>query len=76
MMLLFFLAIAAVGVAIDLPLLQRRSRRRDLLVWVMFWTAGMGVVVCSLYRIQVPSPLLLIMLIYRPVNHLFSLWFY
>ncbi|GGF99352.1 hypothetical protein GCM10010912_50160 [Paenibacillus albidus] len=74
-MLIFFLVIAAVCVVIDLPLLRRRRRRRELLVWFMFWAAGMGAVVCSLYKINVPSPLLLVMLIYKPVNSLFEAWF-
>ncbi|WDZ63748.1 hypothetical protein MF628_09000 [Paenibacillus polymyxa] len=46
------------------------------LVWGLFWITGIGVVVCSLYKINVPSPLLLIMMIYKPVNNLFTSWFY
>ena len=76
MVLLLFLATAAVCAVIDVPLLTRGSRRRDLLVWGLFWITGISGVVCSLYKINVPSPLLLIMMIYKPVNNLFTSWFY
>ncbi|OMD42762.1 hypothetical protein BSK56_25415 [Paenibacillus borealis] len=76
MLLLLFLAIAAVCIAVDVPLLKRGCRTRDLLVWGMLWIMGIGATVCFLYRIKVPSPLLLVMLIYKPVNSLFESWFY
>ncbi|MCE3200018.1 hypothetical protein [Paenibacillus sonchi] len=76
MMLLFFLALAAVCTAIDLPLLKQKSRRRDRLVWLLFWALGIAAVYCSLNKIKVPSPLYLVMIIYQPVNRLFESWFY
>ncbi|MNC67360.1 hypothetical protein D3C75_1178500 [compost metagenome] len=76
MLLLLFLAIAAVCIAADVPLLKQGSKTRDLLVWGMLWIMGIGATVCFLYRIKVPSPLLLVMLIYRPVNSLFESLFY
>ncbi|AIQ17091.1 hypothetical protein H70357_10795 [Paenibacillus sp. FSL H7-0357] len=76
MLLLLFLVIAAVCIAVDVPLLKQGSRTRDLLVWGVLWIMGLGATVCFLYRIKVPSPLLLVMLIYRPVNSLFESWFY
>ncbi|MGG1617561.1 hypothetical protein ACIFQM_18865 [Paenibacillus sp. NRS-1782] len=72
MVLLLFLAVAAACVVIDVPLLTRECRLRDLLVWGLLWITGIGAVVCSLYKINVPSPLLLVMIIYKPVNDLFT----
>lgn len=76
MILLLLAVLVAVFVIIDLPLLRRGGMRRDLLFWGIFWTMGISVTVCSLYRINVPSPLLLIMIIYKPINDLFASWFY
>ncbi|MNC53443.1 hypothetical protein D3C75_1028510 [compost metagenome] len=76
MMFVFFLVLAAVCAAIDLPLLKRKNKRRDRLVWLMFWTLGMAAVYCSLNKIKVPSPLYLVMIVYEPVNSLFESWFY
>ncbi|AET61015.1 hypothetical protein ACWHAM_23185 [Paenibacillus terrae] len=76
MVLLLFLAAAAACVIIDVPLLRRGSRRRDYLVWGLFWITGIGAVICSLYKINVPSPLLLVIMIYKPINNLFTSWFY
>lgn len=76
MLLLLFLAIAAVCIAVDVPLLKRGRRNRDLLVWSTLWIMGLGATVSFVYRIKVPSPLLLVMLIYRPVNSLFESLFY
>lgn len=75
-MLLFFLVIAAGCVVIDLPLLKRKSKPLDRLVWLMFWTLGIAAVYCSLNKIKVPSPLYLVMFIYKPVNSLFEMWFH
>ncbi|MDY8025479.1 hypothetical protein [Paenibacillus polymyxa] len=72
MVLLLFLATAAACVVIDVPLLTRGRSRRDLLVWGLLWITGIGAMVCSLYKINVPSPLLLVMMIYKPVNNLFA----
>ncbi|OKP87705.1 hypothetical protein A3844_09860 [Paenibacillus helianthi] len=76
MMLLFFLVIAAGCVVIDLPLLKQKGRPRDRLVWVLFWILGIAAVYCSLYKIKVPSPLYLVMFIYKPVNSFFEMWFH
>ncbi|AIQ67997.1 hypothetical protein [Paenibacillus graminis] len=74
-MLLLFLVIAAGCVVIDLPLLKQKSRLRDRLVWLMFWALGIAAVYCSLNKVKVPSPLYLVIMIYRPVNSLFESWF-
>ncbi|KWX73096.1 hypothetical protein [Paenibacillus jilunlii] len=74
-MLLFFLVISAGCIIIDLPLLKQKSRTRDRLVWLLFWAMGIAAVYCSLNKIKVPSPLYLVMIIYRPVNSLFESWF-
>ncbi|OKP77923.1 hypothetical protein A3842_15440 [Paenibacillus sp. P3E] len=75
MMLLFFLVIAAGCVVIDLPLLKQKGRPRDRLVWVLYWILGIAAVYCSLNKIKVPSPLYLVMFIYKPVNSFFDMWF-
>ncbi|MNH99898.1 hypothetical protein D3C73_526800 [compost metagenome] len=74
-MLLLFLVIAAGCVVIDLPLLKQKSRLRDRLVWLIFWALGIAAVYCSLNKVKVPSPLYLVIMIYRPVNSLFESWF-
>lgn len=75
LLVLSFVLIAAGCIAIDLPFLKGRSRRRDLMVYGVLWIGGLAATICTLLRIQVPSPLLLIMVIYKPFNDLVSSWF-
>lgn len=76
MVLLLFLAIAAGCVALDLPSLMRKRRLRDLSVYSIFWITGIGATACALYKVNVPSPLLLVISIYKPFNNLVMSWFY
>lgn len=73
LLVLFFVVIAAACFAMDLPTLKGKSKRRDLVVSSVFWIGGMAATVCTLLKIQVPSPLLLIMIIYKPFNDIVSL---
>jgi hypothetical protein len=76
MALLFCLVVAAGCMALDLPALMRKRRVRDLSVYFMFWIAGLGVTLCSLFKVNIPSPLFLIIFIYKPINNLFGIWFH
>lgn len=75
MVILLFLAIAAGCVAVDVPALKK-LKRRDWLVCSICWLMGIGATACTLYKINVPSPLLPIIYIYQPINRLFESWFY
>ncbi|MHA6530865.1 hypothetical protein [Paenibacillus sp. BAC0078] len=75
MLFLLFVAIAAGCAAWDLPALIRKRKPRDLLVYFLFWLAGLAATACSAYKINVPSPLMLVMIIYKPFNDLFTYWF-
>lgn len=75
LLVLLFVIIAVCCVAADLPFLKGRSKRRDLMVYGVMWMIGMAATICTLLRIQVPSPLLLIMVIYKPFNEIVSSWF-
>lgn len=75
MLMLFFMAIAAGCVAGDLPSLIRKRKLRDLLVYVLFWFAGIAATACTVFKINVPSPLLLVIMIYKPFNDLFTYLF-
>ncbi|WP_340024005.1 hypothetical protein MHI24_02580 [Paenibacillus sp. FSL K6-1096] len=74
MVTMFF--ILAVGcMAIDLPSLKGRQRRRDRLVYFVLWIGGLAASVCTLLGIKVPSPLLFLAVLYKPFNDLVSSWF-
>lgn len=75
LLVLMFALIAAGCVAMDLSSLKGRQKRRDRVVWALLWIGGMGATICTLLKIQVPSPLLLIIFIYKPINDLVSSWF-
>ncbi|MEK4343754.1 hypothetical protein [Paenibacillus sp. FSL P4-0184] len=76
-MVLLFLLVLAVGcMALDLPILMRKRRVRDLSVYFIFWILGLGATVCTLLKLNIPSPLFLIILIYKPINNLFGVWFH
>lgn len=76
MVLLFFLVLAVGCMALDLPKLVRKRRIRDLSVYFIFWILGLGATVCALLKLNIPSPLFLIILIYKPINNLFGVWFH
>jgi hypothetical protein len=76
MQLLVILLLAAACLVKDWVTLRQKRLKRDLVVPLIFWGTGIAAVACYLYRINVPSPLLLIMMIYKPVNSLFAVWFY
>ncbi|WP_342422238.1 hypothetical protein [Paenibacillus sp. FSL E2-0178] len=75
LLVLSFVIIAAICIAADLPSLKGKSKRRDLMVYGVLWIGGLAATICTLLRIQVPSPLLLIMAIYKPINDIVSSWF-
>ena len=76
MVFLFFLVLAVGCMALDLPNLMRTRRVRDLSVYFIFWVLGLGATLCSLLKLNIPSPLFLIILIYKPINNLFGVWFH
>lgn len=75
LLVLMFVLIAAGCAAMDLSSLKGRQRRRDRVVWGLLWIGGMTATICTLLKIQVPSPLLLIIFIYKPINDLVASWF-
>lgn len=75
LLVMFFLVIAAGCAAVDLPSLKGRLKRRDRAVYFVLWLAGIAATVCTVLRIKVPSPLLLIMFIYKPFNDIVSSWY-
>jgi hypothetical protein len=73
------LVVAAITVALgvaDWHLLKQKNMRRERVATVMFWFAGLGAVYCSLYEVKIPSLLLVIKVVYEPVNKLFGMWFH
>ncbi|AIQ34417.1 hypothetical protein R50345_07175 [Paenibacillus sp. FSL R5-0345] len=76
MVLLFFLVIAIGCMALDLPKLIRKRRVRDLSIYFIVWILGLGATFCSLLKLNIPSPLFLIIFIYKPINNLFGIWFH
>ncbi|WP_419886020.1 hypothetical protein [Paenibacillus sp. B-A-8] len=76
MVLLFFLVLAVGCMALDLPKLVRKRRVRDLSVYFIFWILGLGATLCTLLKLNIPSPLFLIIFIYKPINNLFGVWFH
>ncbi|SET25214.1 hypothetical protein [Paenibacillus sp. NFR01] len=75
LLVLFCLAIAAVCMAKDLPSLKGRRKGRDRLFTMLFWHAGIGSTICALLRVNLPSPLLLVIMIYKPFNDLVTSWY-
>ncbi|WNS44905.1 hypothetical protein [Paenibacillus sp. MMS20-IR301] len=75
LIVVFFLVIAAVCAALDLPSFKGKAKRRDLLVTGVLWICGLAATICTVLQIEVPSPLLLIIFIYKPINELVGLLF-
>jgi hypothetical protein len=66
---------AALGAA-DWPLLKQKNMWRERVATVLFWLAGLGAACVSLYEFKVPSLLLVLKVVYEPVNKLFGSWFH
>lgn len=66
------LLVAACCIAIDLPSLARSRRFGQLAVFILLWIAGISATLCTVFKVQVPSPLYLIIWLYTPVNDLFQ----
>lgn len=75
LLVLLCLAIAVVCAAVDLPLMKGRRKGRDRLALGLFWTAGIASAICALLRVNLPSPLLLVIMIYKPFNTIVGSWF-
>lgn len=68
LLILLFLAIAAGCIAMDWTSLKGRVKLRDRVVYGVLWMAGITVTVCTVLKIPLPSPLLIIIYIYKPFN--------
>lgn len=76
MLMMFVFLLLAVGcMVIDLPNLKGRQKRRDRLVYFILWFGGLAAAGCTLLKIQVPSPLLFLIVIYKPFNDIVGSWF-
>jgi len=75
MALLLFFVLAAGCMALDMPALMKKRRVRDISAYFTFWALGIGATLCALLKLNIPSPLLLIIFIYKPINNLFGAWF-
>ncbi|MNC44798.1 hypothetical protein D3C75_937160 [compost metagenome] len=76
MLALVVAAVTAALVVADWHLLKQKNMRRERVTTIMFWLAGLGAVYCSLYGAKIPSVLLVIKVVYEPVNKLFGMWFH
>lgn len=75
MNLLAILLVAACFIALDLPSLVRSRRIGQLTVFILLWLAGIAATLCSVFKVQVPSPLYFIIWLYTPVNDFFQRMF-
>lgn len=60
----------------DWPLLKQKGMRRERVVTLVFWLAGMSAALGALYGMKMPSLLLILKVVYEPVNKLFGIWFH
>ncbi|MNJ56894.1 hypothetical protein D3C77_524580 [compost metagenome] len=67
-MAIALLVLTAIFVLVDMPWFKKNKKSRDLFVWIVVWIVSMGATVCDVYKIKVPSPLLLIKGFYEPIN--------
>lgn len=75
LMMLVFLLMAAGCMMVDLPTLKGRQKRRDRLVYFALWIGGLAAAGCTLLKIKVPSPLMFLVVLYKPINDLVASWF-
>lgn len=62
------LVLTAIFVLVDVPWFKKNKKSRDFFVWIVVWIVSLGATVCDVYKIKVPSPLLLIKGFYEPIN--------
>lgn len=70
--MLVVLLVAACCIAFDLPSLLRSRQFGQPAVFILLWLAGIAATLCTVFKVQVPSPLYLIIWLYTPVNDFFQ----
>lgn len=55
-------------VIFDVPFFKGKKMRRDLIVWIAVWIVSVCSAGIALFKIHVPSPLLLMKNFYEPIN--------
>ncbi len=76
-MLIFLVAVvtAALGMA-DWPVIKQKHMRRERVVTIIFWLGGLTAACFAIYKVKAPSLLLVLKVVYEPVNKLFGVWFH
>ncbi|MNC70172.1 hypothetical protein D3C75_1209530 [compost metagenome] len=69
-MAIALLVVTTIFVLVDVPWFKKNKSTRDLFVWIVVWLVSIGATVCDVYKIKVPSPLLLVKGFYEPINRL------
>ncbi|MFD3257211.1 hypothetical protein ACE3MQ_01205 [Paenibacillus lentus] len=66
------LLVAGCCIAIDLPSLVRSRQIGQITVFILLWLAGIAATLCTVFKVQIPSPLYFIIWLYTPVNDFFQ----
>lgn len=62
------LVLTSIFVYVDIPFFKGKKMRRDLIVWVAVWIVSVCSAGIALFKIYVPSPLILMKSFYEPIN--------
>jgi hypothetical protein len=62
------LVLTGIFVVVDVPFFKGKKMRRDLIVWIAVWIVSVCSAGIVLFKINVPSPLILMKNFYEPIN--------
>ncbi|MBP1903951.1 hypothetical protein J2Z32_000568 [Paenibacillus turicensis] len=62
------LVLTSIFVVVDVPFFKGKKMRRDLIVWIAVWIVSVCSAGIALFKINVPSPLILMKNFYEPIN--------
>ena len=62
------LVLTGIFIVVDIPFVKGKKMRRDLIVWIAVWIVSACTAGIALFKINVPSPLILMKNFYEPIN--------
>lgn len=62
------LVLTSIFVYVDVSFFKGKKMRRDLIVWIAVWIVSVCTAGIALFKINVPSPLILMKNFYEPIN--------
>ncbi|PYI55137.1 hypothetical protein [Paenibacillus flagellatus] len=69
--ILLVLAVAGAAAAFELPAMWRKRWRKEAAAYALLLAAGIAISIAAVLEADVPSPLLFMQMVFKPIHDLF-----